>query len=636
MRPRKQSARENSFSKIRDARAEGRLFTRRALIAGAGVLLLLLLLVGRLVYLQVLNHEHFITLAEDNRVKILPLPPTRGLIFDRNGVLLADNLPSYRLEITPEDVPDLGATLGKLAELVQLEEPDMARFRRLLRRNPSYRGLPLRFKLSDHEVAQLAVNLHRLPGVNIKADLTRFYPHGTHAVHAVGYVGRIDEQELQRVDGSQYSGTSHIGKIGAEKAYEDLLHGRVGHQRVETNAEGRVLRVLESVAPAPGKNIYLTIDSHLQTVAEQALAESGHNGAIVALDPRNGEILAMASMPVYEPNPFVNGIDVASYKALNTSPDRPLFNRALRGNYPPGSTIKPFVALAGLETGTISRGARTYCPGFYRLPGNAHRFRDWKRGGHGHTDVDKAIHQSCDVFFYTLAHDMGMERLHDYLDQFNLGRSTGVDLRDERTGLLPSPQWKRRVYGQPWYPGETLIAGIGQGYMLTTPLQLASATAAIANYGKHFKPRILHALEDQATLEKTLEPPRPLPNIPVSDRANWDDVITGMIHVTHGERGTARAIGKDAPYRMAGKTGTAQVFSLGQEEEYDAEKLDKKLHDHALFIAFAPVEDPRIAVAVIAEHGGGGSSTAAPLARRVLDAWLVPTATDPSTLGDTP
>ena len=612
----------NAFTKVKDHVAEARLFSRRALVALAFVLIALLTLIGRLAQLQVMQHEHFITLSESNRVRLQPLPPTRGLIFDRNGVLLADNLPSHRLEVTPEQTQDLEKTLRQLQMMVDISEQDINRFLKLSKRNPPYNGIPLRFRLSEEEVARVAVNLHRFPGVEIKADLTRNYPLGKHAVHVIGYVGRIDERELQTIDTSQYLGSTHIGKTGVEKSYEEVLHGQVGYEQVETNAQGRVLRILKSSPPIPGKNIYLTIDIRLQKTAEEALGD--YNGAVVAIDPRNGEILALASMPGYDPNLFVNGISVADYKALNTSPDRPLFNRALRGVYPPGSTVKPMIGLAGLEYGVIERYTPVYCPGFYRLPNSKHRFRDWKRGGHGKTSLDKAITQSCDVFFYDLAVNLHINRLHDYLDQFALGRPTGVDLSGEKSGLLPSQEWKRGAYNQPWYVGETLIAGIGQGYMLVTPLQLAHSTAILAMRGKaHFQPRILHATQEQGSDEIRPAPPRTLPPIEISRPDNWEYVANAMIQVVHGSWGTARAIGKDSPYRIAGKTGTAQVFSLGQDEKYDADKLKRQLHDHALFIAFAPADNPRIAVAVIAEHGGGGSSVAAPIAKQVLDAYLL-------------
>jgi len=615
------NAKPRQLTKARDLQIEAQLFSRRAIIALILVLGALLALLGRLAYLQVINYAHFATLSENNRVKLQPLPPSRGLIFDRNGVLLADNLPSYRLEIIPEQVTAIDATLARLQEFIEISDLDIERFHRLRRRNPSYSGIPLRFRLRANEVARLAVNLHHFPGVDIKADLNRHYPLGAHAVHVVGYVGRIDEEELQRIDTSQYSGSTHIGKIGVERSYEEVLHGRVGYQHVETNAQGRVLRVLKRTPPVPGKHIYLTIDSRLQAIAERAL--EGYNGAIVALDPRNGEVLALVSQPVYDPNPFVNGIDVASYQALNSSLDRPLFNRALRGVYPPGSTIKPLIGLAGLEYGVTSRTRSVYCPGFYQLPGHKHRFRDWKRGGHGRTPLDKAIVESCDVYFYDLAAKLGIERLHDYLDQFSLGRPTGIDLVGEKAGLLPSPQWKRATHNQPWYPGETLIAGIGQGYMLATPLQLAHSTATLAQNGQHFQPRLLYATQEQGSQDKQWEPPRPLPAIPVKDQGNWEHIVASMTRVIHGVGGTARRIGQGSSYTMAGKTGTAQVFSLRQDQKYDAKQLDKRLHDHALFVAFAPADAPRIAIAVIAEHGGGGSTTAAPIARQVLDAYLL-------------
>ncbi|MFO1350686.1 MAG: penicillin-binding protein 2 [Gammaproteobacteria bacterium] len=609
------------LSRAKDHVREARLFSRRALTALALALGALLALAGRLAFLQVLHHQHFITLSESNRVRIQPLAPTRGLIFDRNGVLLAENLPSHRLEIVPEQVDDLDALLTQLRALVEISDADINRFQRLRRLSPPYSGIPLRFRLNSTEVARLALDLHRFPGVNIKADLTRRYPLAARAAHIIGYVGRIDEKELQNIDGGQYSGTSHIGKTGVERSYEALLHGQVGYQQVETNAQGRILQVLERTPPIPGKNIFLTVDIQLQKVAEEALGD--YNGAIVAIDPRNGEILALASMPTYDPNSFVNGIDAEAFSELNTSPDRPLFNRALLGLYPPGSTIKPIMGLAGLELGVIDANKSVFCPGFYRLPTQPRKFRDWKRGGHGRTDLNKAIMQSCDVYFYDLALNLGIDRIHGYLDQFGLGRRTGIDLSGEKAGVLPSQDWKKNAYNQSWYAGETLIAGIGQGYMLTTPLQLAHAIATLAQRGASFQPRLLYATQAQGSDEINLETPRATPSIKVVSSLNWQYVVHAMTQVVHSKQGTARLIGADAPYIIAGKTGTAQVFSLGEDEKYNADQLAKGLHDHALFVAFAPAEDPRIAVAVIVEHGGGGGAVAAPLARQVLDAYLL-------------
>lgn len=618
-RPFAQPAPAELLARQKDNTAESELFFRRAVFAVFAVFLGLLAVVGRLVYLQVLNHERFTLLADGNRIRLQPLPPTRGFIFDRNGVLLADNLASYHLEITREQAKDLDAILAELRQRIELTDADIERFRKLARRAPPYTGVPLRFRLTDEEIARLAIDLYRLPGVEIKADLTRRYPLGSLGVHAIGYVGRIDETEMSKLDPGQYSGSTHIGKTGVERSYEDVLHGRTGWREVETNADGRPLRVLSRTPPTPGQNLYLSIDIRLQAVAEKVL--EGYNGAIVALDPRNGEILALASQPVYDPNLFVNGIDFASYRALNTSKNKPLLNRALRGIYPPGSTIKPLMALAGLEYGIVNRNSGVFCPGFFRLPGSSHRFRDWKRGGHGSVGMDRAIAQSCDVYFYNLALNLGIDRMHEFLDRFSMGRPTGVDLPGEKGALLPSDEWKRKVQKQPWFAGDSLSAGIGQGYFLATPLQLAHAVAVISQQGGNFKPRVLYATEHPGTRVKTVEAPRPLPSVTVKNPRFWDAVITGMIHVVEG--GTAHKIGVGAKYRIAGKTGTAQVFTLGQSEKYNAKHLAKHLLDHALFVAFAPVEDPRIAVAVIAEHGGGGSATAAPLARKVMDAWLL-------------
>jgi penicillin-binding protein 2 len=609
-----------TFSTFKDHFLESRLFMGRALVMLAFCALLGGVLVARLVYLQVIAHEHFATLADGNRVRILPEPPNRGLIYDRHGILLAENLPSYRLEITPEQVKDMAGTLAALGELVQLRDLDLERFARLRQRSPAFRPVPLRFRLSEEEVARFAVNRHLFPGVDIEAGLNRHYPLGPLGVHALGYVGRIDERDLQNIRESDYSGTSHIGKLGLERSYEELLHGRVGHRQVETNAQGRPLRVLERTAPSPGSNLHLTLDARLQAAAEAAFGD--YAGAAVAIDPDTGDILALVSMPTYDPNPFVNGIEVADYRALQEDDYRPLFNRALRGQYPPGSTIKPFVGLGGLEQGITSSRATTFCPGFYTLPGRERRYRDWKRTGHGTINLRDAIVESCDVYFYDLALTMGIDRLHESLAHFGLGRATGIDIGGELSGLLPSRDWKRAVHNEGWFPGETLITGIGQGFMLTTPLQLANATAILANGGRKLQPRVVRAL--QASGE---ELPEPLPvleldHIPRVKSEHWQDVINAMIDTIHSARGTARRIA-DAPYRIAGKTGTAQVFGLKQDEEYDAESLDRRLHDHALFIAFAPADQPRIALAVIVEHGGSGGAVAAPIARRILDAYLL-------------
>jgi len=609
---------------LKDHFREIKVFNNRSVVALLMSIILVIILFGRLSYLQVNSHEHFTTLSHNNRVSIQAIPPTRGLIYDRNGVILAENLPSYTLQIIPEKVKKLEQTIAVLAGLVKIEEEDVGRFNKLVKRKHRFEKVPLRFHLSDKEVAVLASNRHRLPGVEVEAQLTRHYPYGEETAHIAGYVGRINEKELKRLGKeektSNYSGTNHIGKLGVERSYEDILHGTVGFQQVETNVRGRVLRVLQRTPPVPGKDIYLNIDIKLQQIAMQAFGEE--QGALVAIDPNNGHVLSMVSMPTYDANLFVNGIGVKAYRDLNTSPSRPLFNRTILGSYPPGSTSKPFMALAGLELGQISKEDKIYCPGFYRLKGKDHKYRDWKKWGHGKTDMHKAVVESCDVYFYDLAYRLGIDKMHHFLTLFGFGQRSGIDVPGERSGLVPSREWKRRVKGQVWFPGETLIAGIGQGYMLVTPLQLASATATFANSGNRFKPQLVHAIvASDKQQEKIL--PDLVANIPKKRGHNWDDVIAAMKAVVHSNRGTARRLNKpDMGYTIAGKTGTAQVFTVAQDAEYKEEELAKKLRDHALFIAFAPVENPQIAVAVIVENGGHGGAVAAPIAGKVIDFYL--------------
>lgn len=607
---------------IKDPYLEQRLFTARVLIAAALVLLGVLLLAARLVYLQVVSYKHFTTLSQSNRVRLVAVPPPRGLIYDRNGVLLADNRPAYSLEITPEAVEDMEGTLARLARIVELREADVERFYKALRTKRPFESIPLRFNLDDEEVARFAVNRHTFAGVDIEARLNRYYPLGGAAVHAVGYVGRIDERDLASLDRNAYNGTTHIGKLGVERYYEELLHGEVGYQQVEVNAQGRTLRVLERQPPVPGRDLVLSLDARLQQVAEQALGE--HNGAVVALDPRNGEVLALVSKPTYDPNLFVNGISAEDYKALNEDRNRPLFNRALTGQYPPGSTIKPLIGLAGLQYGVTTAERTMYAGGYYTLPGDERRYRDWKREGHGLVNLDKAITQSSDVYFYDLAYRLGIDRIAEFLARFGLGEQLGLDATGESAGLLPTREWKRRARHQPWFPGETLIVGIGQGYMLTTPLQLASLTATLATHGLRWQPHLLRATINGVGQAATPVEPRLAGTVILRSPELWDQVIEPMEHVMHRPNGTAYwTAGRTAAYPIAGKTGTAQVFGLGAEEEYDAEKLDRRLHDHSLFIAFAPADAPRIAVAVVAEHAGSGSRVAAPIARKVMDAYLL-------------
>ncbi|WP_456404882.1 penicillin-binding protein 2 [Thiolapillus sp.] len=604
---------------FKDYRREGRLFTHRAIVAGLLVFILLGSIIGRMVYLQIIDHEHFTTLAQDNRVKLIPLPPTRGLIYDRKNRLLALNRPAFNLEIIPEMVPDLEKSLAELGALVEIRDVDKERFFKLKRQKRRFESIPIKLDISQEEAALFAVNRYKFPGISIKARLTRTYPWKDIMAHVVGYVGRVSLKDLQSIDASNYAGTTYIGKTGVEKSYEDILHGKVGLQQVEVNALGKAVRVLQETPPEPGRSLRLSIDIDLQQVALDALGEE--NGAVVAIDPKTGEVLALASKPGFDPNPFVEGISSKDYQALRQDPDKPLFNRALQGAYPPGSTIKPFMGLAGLELAFIDAREKKYCPGFFQLPGHDHKYRDWKKGGHGAMDVDAAITQSCDVFFYQLAHEIGIDKLQRYLKQFRFGEKTGIDMVGERTGIRPSREWKRKRYKQVWFPGETVIIGIGQGSFETTPLQLAAATAAIANNGRYIEPRLVDEIVDENTgVVHSSERKEHI--IPVKSPSNWDKIREAMTHVVEGARGTARRL-KNEHYRIAGKTGTAQVFTVKQDEEYDESKVSKKNRDHALFIAYAPVEDPQIAVAVIVENGGHGGSTAAPVAKKVMDAWLL-------------
>jgi len=605
---------------IKDHIRESRLFNERAAVALFVILALLLLIVARLVFLQIVSHDHFATLSEVNRISLVPVAPTRGLIYDRNGVVLAQNLPAFSLELIPEQVRDLDATVAELRKLIAISDEDVRRFQKQVRQKRAFNSIALRYYLNDEEIARFAVKRHRFPGVEIEARVIRNYPHGTLASHAIGYVGRINEEELGGLDISDYSGTDFIGKTGVEKFYENLLHGQVGFKQIETNAYGRTLRELQQTAPVPGQNLYLSLDIALQRVAEQEFA--ARRGAAVAIDPQNGEVLAFVSMPGFDPNLFVTGIDVQTYNELQNSIDRPLFNRALRGQYPPGSTLKPFIGLAGLESSKVSMETGTFCPGWYRLPGDTHKYRDWKEHGHGFTTMEKAIVESCDVYFYDLASNLGIDLMHDYLEQFGFGRPTGIDLKEESGGLLPSRQWKRMRRGQPWYPGETIITGIGQGYTLTTPLQLAYATAVLAMRGAHTPPRLMHTVSIAGKSEQEPARAAALENVPIRNRRNWDAIITAMKNVVSSERGTAQAIGRKAPFPIAGKTGTAQVFGIKQDEKYVEKEVAERLRDHSLFIAFSPPDNPRIALAVMVENAGHGSTAAAPIARKMIDQYL--------------
>lgn len=609
---------------FKDHLRESLLFNRRLTITIAVVVVLTILLIGRLFILQVVNYTHYTTLSEKNRVNIVPIPPTRGLIYDRSGVLLAHNVPTFILEVVAEHVNNIDAMLAQLKQLIALSNNDIKRFKRQLNRKRNFESIPLRFRLTQDEVARLSVNQFRIPGIYIKAELSRHYPLGKLTSHVTGYVGRISERDLRRMENSsQYRASSHIGKVGVEKTYEALLHGEIGVQRVESNAQGRIIKVLERTLPVPGKTLYLNIDSRLQAIAEKAFGED--NGAVVALDPNNGAVLALASIPTYDPNQFIHGLDSDAFQKLKKSPNRPLFNRAVQGQYPPGSTLKPLLGLAGLELDEIHSYNPIACKGWYVLEDDIdqRRYRDWKRRGHGTTNLTKAITESCDIYFYDLSYKLGIDRIHQYLSAFGLGKKTGIDVIGEFVGLIPNKEWKMRTYHEIWYPGETLINGIGQGYTLSTPLQLASITATLSQLGKRMTPMILQSTQDPKSMVLETIQAKPLPEVHKIDEKNWHTVLNAMEKVVHGTKGSARGIGYGLRYRMAGKTGTAQVFGIKEGEHYDEDKISKKLRDHALFVAYAPADNPKIAIAVIVENGGGGGSTAAPIARKIIDHYLL-------------
>ena len=621
------------LSSIKDHHSERRLFISRVALTATFGFVLLGIVIARLVQLQVYDYELFAEQSLDNRYRIEAVPPTRGLIYDRRGRVLAENLPAYQLELIPEQVDDLDDTLQRLAALELIAAEDIPRFKDLSQSGPRFKPVSLNSRLTDEEIANFAIQRPRFPGVDFQPRLVRHYPYGEAIAHVVGYIAALSKSDLQRLDRSQYAGTAHTGKTGVENSYESNLHGDVGHNNVVTNALGRRVPAESSgfldalptnVSPAPGDDIYLSLDLDLQLLATKAL--EGRRGAVVAIDPWTGEILALVSAPTFDPNLFALGMTTSQFSALQNDLEQPLFNRAIRGAYPPGSTIKPMLAIAALETGATNLTRTTFCRGYFVLPGTTHRYRDWKPAGHGEVDLHTAISQSCDVYFYEIGVDLGIDNMHDYLDRFGLGHASGIDIGGEHNGLVPSREWKRNAFRDPadqrWYHGETVIASIGQGYMLATPLQLANAIATVATRGVRYQPRIVAATENTLSGERILNTPKRLDDITLDDVTNWDTVINAMHEVMHGLRGTARAAGLNAKYEMAGKSGTSQVFSLSQDEEYDEDIIDERLRDHALFVAFAPVDNPRIAVAVVVENGSSGSRVAAPIARLIMDEYL--------------
>lgn len=578
---------------------------------------LIFLLITRLAYLQIYKHDVYITLATNNSLDLVPVEPTRGLIYDRNGVLLAENIPVFSLDIIPVQVNDLTKTLLALKKIVTLDDDDIAQFKRQLKQHRRFDEIPLKLRLSEEEVARFTENQHSFPGVLIKARLMRHYPYSESFSHVLGYVGRINVQELNKIDQTNYSASHYIGKLGIEKYYEDELHGKVGYEEVENDASGKPIRVLKEIKGIPGKNLYLTLDSRLQFVAERAL--SGHRGAIVAMQPSTGQVLAMVSQPGYNPNVFVLGISQKDYQTLQQSEDRPLYDRALRGTYPFASTIKPFYALEGLDSGVVTPEHSIYDPGWFQLRNNTHRFRDWKRGGHGTVNVERAIVGSCDTYFYELGTRMGIRRMNAILTSFGFGALTGIDLDGELPGVVASPEWKKKAKGMHWYEGDTVISAIGQGFMQTTPLQLAVATSTLANRGQRFVPYLL--LGDQLP-EKAYIPHQPVraETVTLQNPENWDIVIEAMEEVVATPQGTAYRYGRNHNYTIAAKTGTAQVVARrgkGNEEDKQ-EDLPEKYRDHHWFIAFAPVENPKLAVAIITEN----SNVAVETARTIFNYYL--------------
>lgn len=621
--------------RIKDQHHEQQLFEGRALAAaiimGVGVLAITV----RLIWLQVVQYDYYLQESQGNRIKIEPIPPNRGLILDRQGVPLATNAPSYQLELTREQVPDLDATLAGLAKLGMFEANDIPAMKKDIRGRRSFEAVPVKLQMTEVELAKFAARRHEFPGVEIQPRLTRYYPFGLSSVHAIGYVGAISEDDKKTLNMDDYAGTTLTGKTGVERAYEAELHGRAGSQQLLVNAQGRRVESVGRAAtdlvrnePLAGNDLFLTIDHRVQGAAEEALR--GQRAAAIAIDPANGDVIAYVSTPAFDPNLFARGLTRAQYLALTEDPNRPMYDRVIRGVYPPGSTVKPLFALAGLETGVVTSHDSRYCRGIWSSPGYGRARRDWKPAGHGYVDMRRALATSCDVYFFDIARLMGIDRMANFVGQFGLGTPTGIDIQGERVGILPSTEWKKSAYKrkeyQVWFPGDTISVGIGQGQMLVTPLQLANAISTLAARGQHFKPRLVRAVRNVQTGEIHELPPVALKTVKTSDPGAWDVAIGGMLDVVNAPYGTARSYLQPTPsYLMAGKSGTAQVFTVAITERVrKAGELAEHLRDHALFVAFAPANAPKIAVAIVVENApGGGSGFASPIARRILDTYLL-------------
>ncbi|EHR7860380.1 penicillin-binding protein 2 [Vibrio parahaemolyticus] len=611
-------------SQIRDYQAEARLFASRAIVAFFGIVVLMGLLVANMYNIQVNQFQDYQTRSNDNRIKVVPIAPNRGLIYDRNGVLLAENRPVFNLELTPEKIKDIDATIQELQTILEITPEQIERFHRERKRTRRFKSVPLLTQLNEKQVAVFSVNQYRFPGVEISATLKRYYPYGEVLTHVIGYVSRINDRDMQRLireeKDANYQATRDIGKLGIEKYYEDLLHGTAGYQEVEVNSRGRVIRTLKYVPPVPGKDIVLNLDINLQLYVHQLL--DGRRGSAIVLDPRDNGVLAMVSSPSYDPNAFVHGISGKAYRDLLNDKNRPLVNRTTLGIYPPASTIKPFMAVAALQEGVITPNTTRNDPGYWRIPNSDTRpFRDWLRWGHGRVDVIKSIEESVDTFYYQIAYDLGIDRISNWMMMFGFGDYTGIDIYEESKANMPTRDWKMSRHKTPWYKGDTIPVGIGQGYWTATPMQIAKATSVLVNNGAVSAPHLLKStidngdnFEEQETSEYVTYPP--IQNVP---EKYWGIAKEGMRRVNHGTRGTARRSFYNMSYQTAGKSGTAQVFGLGENEEYNADEIAEHLRDHALFTGFAPFDDPKVIVTLVLENAGGGSSNGGPMARKIFD-----------------
>ena len=607
------------MDKIGNLKREQAVFKSRVVFSIVIMLLVAFILIYRLFNLQIIQHDFYVEEALGNQMQNLPITPIRGDIIDRNGKILATNQFSYRLTITPEKVSNLNDTLVELEINEYIDDEDIKRFNDNLNRYKKFQNIPIKFNLSESSASSFLVS-NQIPGVEVEPHFHRVYPYGISSSHLIGYVSSMSKEDKDKYDKTNYAGTIFIGKTGIEKQYENLLHGQSGVKQIERNVAGRVVDTKVITPSIPGQDIYLNIDIDLQMKAESLLGEN--RGVIALVDVNDGSVLSLVSTPSFDPNWFVDGISVKRYKELKDDTDLPLFDRSIKGLYPPGSTIKPMVALAGLEQNNITIKDETFCPGFYKLPNYSRKFNGWKRTGHGNVNVVQGIAQSCDIFFYDLAYKIGIDQIHDSLSYFRFGKKTGIDLPGELEGILPSRDWKKINKDEPWYRGETLITGIGQGFMTTSPLQLAVATAAIANNGQILTPQVMKYYQSK-NREAFEDLPKKSEQIPINNIDNWELIIEAMKETVYGKNGTARLLNNKLKYTLAGKTGTAQVFSLDPEEEYIAENIDEKLRDHALFTAFAPIEKPQVAIAIIVENAGSGSSKAAPLARALLDEYFI-------------